>query len=331
MGCAAYGHAQRQQQKSASRKAPLSPYGGHEWTAEDIESAYQQYLPWLEEAELNEQKLIPVLADALSDGQVLGLCRGRSEFGPRALGHRSILADPRDGDMVARINQAIKKREGFRPFAPTVLAAEVPFWFEHSAPSPYMSLTVGVRPAQQSKIPAVVHADGTARLQTLAAGDEPFFEELIQAFRERTGVPMLLNTSFNILSEPIVETPVDAAWSFLRAELDLLVLGERLFRRRELPEILPLDGQLTTVAGWSAESVSDAQGETMSLRLMAYGTTFEIDQLQLGILEAVGEGAILGELLEAFAEDWDVPRETCLEAILALHQDCLLALQFNAS
>lgn len=338
VGCAAYGHAQQAKATTSAApsakhlpKAPLSPYGGRAWSAEDIEAAYQQYAPWLEEAEMKDEQLVPVLADALADGQVVGLFRGRSEFGPRALGHRSILADPRDGEMVARINQAIKKREGFRPFAPTVLAAEVPFWFEHSAPSPYMSLTVGVRPAQQAKIPAVVHADGTARLQTLAPGAEPFFEEVIQAFRERTGVPMLLNTSFNILSEPIVEAPSDAAWSFLRADFDLLVLEDRLFRRRELPEVLPLDGQVTAVPGWTAESVSDAQGETMSLRLMAYGTTFEIDQLQLGILEAIGAGAVLGELLEAFAADWDVPRETSLEAILSLHQQCLLALQFHAS
>jgi len=330
VGCAAYGYAKRQAPPSA--KLPtLSPYGGKELTDSDLEDALARFGPWLEEAELGTQTLVEVLAEALADGQVVGLCRGRSEFGPRALGHRSLLADPRDGDMIARINQAIKKREGFRPFAPTVLAAEVPFWFEDSSPSPYMSLTVGVRPSQAPRIPAVVHQDGSARLQTLEPGAEPFFESLLEAFRERTGVPMLLNTSFNIQGEPIVETPTDAAWSFLRAELDLLVLGERLFRRRPLPAVLPLDINARSMEGWSAETISDAQGETLSVRVMAYGTTFDLDQLQLGLLEACAEGVVLGELLEAFADDWEVPHETSLQALLALHQDCLLALQLPSA
>lgn len=328
VGCAAYGHllgAGEEATRPAPRR-PLSPYGGRAPEGDAVEEALARFGPWLDEAALGGESLPEVLAEALADGQVVGLCRGRAEFGPRALGHRSILADPREAGMVARINRAIKKREGFRPFAPTVLEAAVPAWFAHDAPSPYMSHTVAVLPEQAPRIPAVVHADGTARLQTLAPGVAPFYEAVITAFAARTEVPMVLNTSFNIRGEPIVETAGDAAWSFLRSELDLLVLEDRLFRRRELPEVLPLDWEVRAVEGWTAETLSDPTGETLGLRLMAYGDTFDLDQLQLGLLEACPEPVPLGELLEAFAADWDVPPETCLEALMALHGQCLVVL-----
>lgn len=170
----------------------------------------------------------------------------QSELGPRALGHRSILADPRKKGLVKFINRQVKKRESFRPFAPSVLADEAPRWFDlgtdpairdvaHHNVSPYMSLTANVRPEKRALIPAVTHVDGSSRLQTVLRESEPLYYKLIAAFYKITNVPMVLNTSFNTLpGEPIVETPSDAVRSFLcsMGSIELLVLGDRVIRRK---------------------------------------------------------------------------------------------------
>jgi len=184
-------------------------------------------------------------ATLLAGGKIIAWFQGGSEFGPRALGNRSILADPRRKPTWERVN-AIKKREWFRPFAPAVLAEAQSDYFELEANSPYMVLVGRVRKEKQPLLGAVTHVDGTARLQTVERRTNPRFHELISAFATLTGVPVLLNTSFNIQG-PIVETPAEAVETFLRSELDALVLGDHLlvhprFRdggTRGIPDRLP--------------------------------------------------------------------------------------------
>jgi len=161
---------------------------------------------------------------ALEAGAVLGWFQGRMEFGPRALGHRSILCDPRRADMKDLLNRRIKHREAFRPFAPAILAEATADWFVRAAPSPAMLLVDRVRPERRAQIPAVTHHDGTGRLQTVSQADSPQFHALLTAFAARTGVPVLLNTSFNE-HEPIVCTPADALRCFTKTHMDALALG----------------------------------------------------------------------------------------------------------
>ena len=168
-------------------------------------------------------------ARALADGRVIGWVRGRSEFGPRALGHRSILADPRPLENRARINEIVKKRESFRPFAPSVIDESVTKFFEvqqHSGEFAFMTLVVTVREQYRTLLAAITHIDGSARIQSVSKKENPIYWELISAFGNLTGVPMLLNTSFNNSAEPIVETVEDAIVCFLTTELDYLVIGD---------------------------------------------------------------------------------------------------------
>ncbi len=168
-------------------------------------------------------------AELLDHGACLGWFQGRSELGPRALGQRSILLDPRIPDGKERLNARVKHREPFRPYAPAILAEAAADWFEPGPPSPFMLEVRRFRADRAALVPSVVHVDGTGRVQTVTHGP---FRELIEAFATRTGVPLLLNTSFNVAGEPIVESPLDALHAFLSTELDALVLHELLIRRR---------------------------------------------------------------------------------------------------
>jgi carbamoyltransferase len=152
------------------------------------------------------------------------------EFGPRALGNRSILADPRRHEIKDVLNARIKHREPFRPFAPSVLAEKAADWFEQDHPSPFMVLVYRTRADKRERIPGVNHVDDTGRLQTVTRATNPRYHRLIQEFERRTGVPMLLNTSFDE-NEPIVMTPADAVETFRRTRIDLLVLGSLVVRR----------------------------------------------------------------------------------------------------
>jgi len=178
-----------------------------------------------------EMELCDRVAAAIAEGLVIGWFDGRMEWGPRALGHRSILGDPRRADMKDILNLKIKRRESFRPFAPSVLREAVPDWFERDGDVPFMMQVYPIRPEKRTLIPAVTHADGTGRLQTVTEAANGRYYHLIRAFQARTGVPMLLNTSFNE-NEPIVCTPDQALDCFLRTKMDLLVLGPVLVRRR---------------------------------------------------------------------------------------------------
>jgi len=166
------------------------------------------------------------VVNEICKGKIIALYQGRSEFGPRALGNRSILADPRSNTIKDYINSTIKNREWFRPFGATVLEEEAEYWFDIDSTSPFMLYTVGVK--DPKLVPAISHKDLTCRIQTLNRSTNPLFYDIIKLFKTKTGVPMLLNTSFNGPNEPIVETPDDALNFFNRSKIDILILENRM-------------------------------------------------------------------------------------------------------
>jgi carbamoyltransferase len=183
----------------------------------------------------DEAELWRRTAQAVSEGKVVGWFQGRMEWGPRPLGKRSIVGDPRRADMKEILNAKIKRRESFRPFAPSVLAEAVSDWFEEDDEVPFMMQVFQIREDKRPQIPAVTHVDGSGRLQTVRAEANPRYHALISAFRDLTGVPMVLNTSFNE-NEPVVCQPKEALDCFLRTRMDVLVLGEVFVERRAGPE-----------------------------------------------------------------------------------------------
>jgi len=172
-----------------------------------------------------------VAAQLLSEGKILGWFQGRMEFGPRALGGRSILADPRDPEMTAKVNNAVKFREWWRPFAPSMKREAAGDFVESATDSPFMILTAQVRHEKQSVIPAVTHVDGSARPQTVEQTANPVYWRLIDEFGKRTGVPVVMNTSFNLRGEAIVNTPTDAIRTFFSSGMDGLVIGSFLVEK----------------------------------------------------------------------------------------------------
>lgn len=172
-----------------------------------------------------------VSAELLAEGKILGWYQGRMEFGPRALGSRSILADPRDPEMNAKVNNAVKFREWWRPFAPSLKKEAAPDYLESAYDSPFMVLTAQVRPEKRAVIPSVTHVDGSARPQTVEKQINPIYYRLIDEFDKRTGVPVIMNTSFNLRGEAIVHTPTDALRTFFSSGMDALVLGSFLVEK----------------------------------------------------------------------------------------------------
>ncbi|WP_188271057.1 MULTISPECIES: carbamoyltransferase [unclassified Streptomyces] len=210
-------------------------YYGPPYPESAVEAAIRSLGESVEHTRMDEAELLPETAGRLAEGQVIGWWQGRSELGPRALGHRSILADPRRPAMRAYVNTRVKDREWFRPLAPMVIEERAGEFFEPAGPSPFMALAVTVRPEKRWLIPAVTHVDGSARVQTVRADQDERCERLLRRFDERAGVPVLLNTSFNRREEPLVETPADACRAFLAMRLDALVLGDHLLVRRPGP------------------------------------------------------------------------------------------------
>jgi carbamoyltransferase len=166
----------------------------------------------------------------VAEGKVVGWFQGRMEWGPRALGNRSIVCDPRRADMKAILNAKIKRRESFRPFAPSVLDTAVAEWFEEDDAVPFMMQVFQIREGKRAQIPAVTHVDGSGRLQTVYRHTNPRYYRLIESFRDLTGVPMVLNTSFNE-NEPVVCEPREALDCFLRTSMDILCLGSIFIER----------------------------------------------------------------------------------------------------
>lgn len=184
----------------------------------------------LEPRTVDEDALLSLVAGELAAGRVIGWFQGSMEWGPRALGNRSILGDPRRADMKDILNLKIKRRESFRPFAPSVLAEHVEEWFEESDEVPFMMQVFQIRAAKRALIPAVTHVDGSGRLQTVSIETNPRYWRLIERFRQLTNVPMVLNTSFNE-NEPVVCTPTEALACFLRTRMDVLALGTTVLMR----------------------------------------------------------------------------------------------------
>jgi carbamoyltransferase len=203
---------------------------GPEYSDDQAAAALQERGLQFERMESSEEAARAAAA-IIASGGVVGCFHGAMEYGPRALGNRSIVADPRRSEMKAILNQRIKHRESFRPFAPSVLLERVSEWFEEAYPSPFMQMALRVRPEKQHEIPAVTHVDGTGRLQTVDRDTNPLYWQLIHEFEALTGVPVLLNTSFNE-NEPIVCTPDDAIDCYRKTAMDALVLGRCLVRRQ---------------------------------------------------------------------------------------------------
>jgi carbamoyltransferase len=178
----------------------------------------------------DERELCRLTAEHVAKGNVVGWFQGRLEFGPRALGNRSIVCDPRRADMKDILNHKIKRRESFRPFAPSILRDATGDWFETDYDVPFMLQVYGIRQEKRAQIPAVTHVNGTGRLQTVTEAQNARYYHLIEAFRDLTGVPIVLNTSFNE-NEPVVCTPAEALDCFLRTRMDTLVLGDRVVMR----------------------------------------------------------------------------------------------------
>lgn len=203
---------------------------GSEWSGRQIEEALARAgAVW---QPVDEENLIRNTARQIADGCVVGWFQGRMEFGPRALGHRSILADPRRADMKDILNLRIKYREPFRPFCPSILAEATGEYFVQDYPSPFMVMAYAIRPEKRAQVPAITHVDGTGRLQTVTEAASPLYYRLIRAFADLTGVPILLNTSFNE-NEPIVATPAQAIDCFLRTHMDVLAIGNCLLLKSE--------------------------------------------------------------------------------------------------
>jgi len=179
---------------------------------------------------LDDADLYREVVTAMTAGKVVGWFQGNMEFGPRALGNRSIVADPRRADMKDILNKRIKHRETYRPFAPSVLEEKASQIFERGEPSPFMMLVYKVREAERARIPAVTHVDDTGRLQTVSAATNPRYHALISEFERQTGVPLMLNTSFNE-HEPIVATPDEALACYLKTRMDVLALGNWVLTR----------------------------------------------------------------------------------------------------
>jgi carbamoyltransferase len=263
-------------------------------------------------------ELLDRVVDLLTDGKIIGWFQGGSELGPRALGQRSILADPRRADVKQTLNERVKHREPFRPFAPVILEEELARWFDVDGPDAltnFMLRAPAFRPEARARVPGAVHHDGTGRVQSVGRDGDPMYRELLVRFFARTGVPILINTSFNVMGEPIVDTPEDALWGLLYTELDFCVLGQTIVRRapsfRSVLDLVPRvvaeelrisirqgDGPLTLELDATSAAVSLVVRRpwgtsSLALPLSAVGAVEQMDGTRTGrqILEALGADA----------------------------------------
>ncbi|MDA8907432.1 hypothetical protein N9I40_07160, partial [Planktomarina temperata] len=251
-----YLHHQKKREVSSKSDAMSGAYLGPAFTDDEIE--IELTACGANYKKLKTEDLLAAVASSLSHEQAVGWMQGRMEFGPRALGNRSIIADPRSPKMQKLLNLKVKYRESFRPFAPSVLIEDVATWFEHESDSPYMLFVANVQKdirramtarekalfgveklnVPRSTIPAITHVDYSARIQTVHASTNPRYHGLISKFKEKTGCPILVNTSFNVRGEPIVCTPTDAFKCFMGTGLDVLAVGNFILFKTEQDESL---------------------------------------------------------------------------------------------
>ncbi len=236
IGCAFYGYLEilKKERSFVMDHAFL----GAPYPDEEARKTVNRTLVRLQTRHTTSENICGETAKLLSEGHVFGWFQGRSEFGPRALGGRSILGDPRKPEMKDKLNKRVKHRQAFRPFAPIVLAERAAEIFEGDEESPYMLVAKRVRPEWRDKIPAVVHVDGTARVQTIRPDQNERLYRLLKEFDAITGVPVLINTSFNVKGEPIVETPEDAIACFLSTGIDYLALHDMLISKHRFHRVL---------------------------------------------------------------------------------------------
>lgn len=337
VGAAYYGY-QVATEKSGLLFRPQAPphfYLGKSYPADDMRIIIEEHKLEYQTA-ADKDEVAEFAAGVLADGKVVGWYQGGAEFGPRALGNRSILANPLLDDTKDTLNRRVKFREVFRPFAPAVLEEAADEYFElgHHK-SPYMLLVCPVRPEYRNVIPGVMHVDGTARVQTVARFTNPLFYRLIEAFGKKTGIPVVLNTSFNLKGMPIVETPQDALQCFMATEMDYLILDRFIVRAPDFASFVPVRNDLTLVykAFWEGArdkftplsacvSVSNSNGIAPNT-----DTTLTLTADQITMLEAIdGRKSIrqiAGEV--AIAEELLVPR------FLHLYRDGLLHWKHLAS
>jgi carbamoyltransferase len=208
-------------------KGPISPYLGSRVSTKDLD----RIAGWEPRLKRLGDGIVPEAARLLAAGKLVGWVQGRAEFGPRALGNRSILADPRPANAKDQINAKVKLREPFRPFAPAILAEHGPDWFDDYQASPYMERTLRFREDKRALVPAVVHADGTGRLQSVTQEANPRFRALLEEFHQLSGVPLLLNTSFNVMGKPILHSVDDALSMFYTTGLDAVAIEDWLIAK----------------------------------------------------------------------------------------------------
>ncbi len=210
----------------------FSPYLGKVYSIIDVNSTLERYQDKINFFICDDVYM--QAAAAIAEGKIIGWFQGRSECGPRALGNRSILADPRDPKMKDYLNSRVKFREAFRPFAPSILWEYQTEYFDLDIPSPYMLMIADIFPEKRKLIPAVTHIDGTGRLQTCIKEMNPVYYKLIESFHHITGIPVVLDTSFNIKGEPIVETPEDAIKCFIGTGIDELYLDNFFITKKKI-------------------------------------------------------------------------------------------------
>ena len=251
-----YLHHNKKRSTSKKRDAMKGSYLGPEFTDPEIETELTECGATFKK--LTEKELIDTVAAALADEKAVGWMQGRMEFGPRALGGRSIIADPRSPIMQKQLNLKVKYRESFRPFAPSILCEDVNEWFEHEIDSPYMLIVADVVEDKRikmskkeeelfgidklnvprSSVPAITHVDYSARIQTVHSDTNPRYHSVISKFKEKTGCPLVVNTSFNVRGEPIICTPTDAFRCFMGTEIDLLAIGNFVLYKEKQNEML---------------------------------------------------------------------------------------------
>ena len=342
LGCAAYAlHALAPGEAGVAApppwRAPLPAYQGRAYSAAEVAAAVDEFSPWLvfgDGAEVSaeaaaarlaatadagagagagdglsviERSAVAEAVEALQRGEVIAWFAGRAEVGARALGARSILADPRRAEMHEVVNR-IKRREMFRPLAPSVLAEEVHAWFDGVPPldgSPYMSITATTREEARTRVPAATHVDGSARLQTVGAAEAPLYHALILAFFLATGVPLVLNTSFNLAGSPIVESASDAVRCLLDApaELSALFLQGLHLRRRPFPPDTAA-ARPQQQAAFVSRTVADAYGEARRVEVLLDGRWLALaDVLELEVLERCTGSASVAQLIDEISAE----------------------------
>jgi carbamoyltransferase len=253
IGCAYYGWLKILKQRRSF--VMDHSYVGKPYSEQEAALALQKFLVRIQVDARRSDNVCRDTARLLADQRVIGWFQDRSEFGPRALGNRSLLADPRKPEMKDILNSRVKHRQAFRPFAPIVLAERMKDVFEGEEDSPFMLIAKPVRPEWRDKIPAIVHVDGTARVQTVREATNPRLYRLLKEFEALTGVPVLINTSFNIKGEPIVETPEDAVACFLNTGIDNLILHDTVVSKSAMHKVVaPVINTFSDVANLVAQT-----------------------------------------------------------------------------